>query len=384
MGKGGLGKGRGKGESDNFGGSSPPTSPRTPPPKRQSTQESSGVCALPVCGGWCMPTENPDESCFRHFSNEWTIPAQPCFYACMPILEQNKCCFCIGGFGFQIPDGARKGLMCCALCLSFLAMILFALTFFGLHCDADGIKSWYWIKGSGEIGGASITYYMTIFGRFVETSSSDISSYVNGGSEERTQWFPSDHFESESGGYTFDGDDACLFGNPKTVLTCQNCRGYLSNAFYLSIMAMLGQIGAMLANCQRFTPYGDVNCQKCFGLISSIMTMLTAISAYLQFQGCYGQLPERMGSDIAFPPAPEDSTSATSQVTASFTWESSIWMTLVLIGGILKIIDILVHCLVSTPHGRHETPDPLQVDLPDFLLRFNNANKPAVPYSSRR
>eukprot|EP00397_Hematodinium_sp_SG-2012_P018472 GEMP01018925.1.p1 GENE.GEMP01018925.1~~GEMP01018925.1.p1 ORF type:complete len:217 (+),score=31.25 GEMP01018925.1:166-816(+) len=150
MGKGGLGKGRGKGESDNFGGSSPPTSPRTPPPKRQSTQESSGVCALPVCGGWCMPTENPDESCFRHFSNEWTIPAQPCFYACMPILEQNKCCFCIGGFGFQIPDGARKGLMCCALCLSFLAMILFALTFFGLHCDADGIKSWYWIKGSSR------------------------------------------------------------------------------------------------------------------------------------------------------------------------------------------------------------------------------------------
>jgi hypothetical protein len=46
--------------------------------------DDDGVCwkavnAVPICGGFCARTANPEETCLRRFSNE-TTPPQVCFH----------------------------------------------------------------------------------------------------------------------------------------------------------------------------------------------------------------------------------------------------------------------------------------------------------------
>ena len=37
------------------------------------------INSIPICGGFCAETQNPEETCLRRFSNE-TTPPQPCLF----------------------------------------------------------------------------------------------------------------------------------------------------------------------------------------------------------------------------------------------------------------------------------------------------------------
>ena len=67
------------------------------------------IINIPICGGFCAETENPERSCLKHFSNEMTVP-QPCVvtHGCRLFWEHSRCCISLGGIGTRLsPDFGR-------------------------------------------------------------------------------------------------------------------------------------------------------------------------------------------------------------------------------------------------------------------------------------
>merc|ERR1719199_421345 len=57
------------------------------------------VYRIPICGGWCAPTVNPDPTCYRRISNEWTMIGGGVFMYLAPCIEYNMCCRFVGSRG---------------------------------------------------------------------------------------------------------------------------------------------------------------------------------------------------------------------------------------------------------------------------------------------
>ena len=47
---------------------------------------------IPCCGGFCAPTVSPEESCLKHVSNEYTLPASGVYLKASPVIESNVVC----------------------------------------------------------------------------------------------------------------------------------------------------------------------------------------------------------------------------------------------------------------------------------------------------
>lgn len=392
-------------------------------------------CPMPICGGWCAATENPDESFFRHFSNEWTIPAQACFFACLPCLETNKFCQIVGHFAFQVSTGVRKAIFSVGLILSLIVMVIFFLTFMGLLTSEGGIRTFHWFKGTwivpntGTENPTTVTMYFGINGRITEITnvSPELHTKIDaeiltakrgekiqvGGTQKGSdtplkarvigQYTKGDPFASETqevkdarwnesiidtseetGGkfkhtFVYNTSEFCPVGELTANKACYENEGHTKfvTIFMLCILAFVAQITAAMANCQRWTEFGDVNCQKFWAFLSAVIVCTSAFSIYFTAVSIANiDIPSQLN--------PIGLATAEPVATEQGVRELSIWMTLILVAAIIKILDVIIHCLVATPPGRHHKPDERNpyVDLPDYLLRFQDCEHPAIPYSA--
>lgn len=386
-------------------------------------------CPMPICGGWCAATENPDESFFRHFSNEWTIPAQACFFACLPCLETNKFCQIVGHFAFQVSTGVRKAIFSFGLILSLIVMVIFFLTFMGLLTSEGGIRTFHWFKGTWKTPEGNddftVTMYFGVSGRITEfTNVSEaihtkilkeiekakngedlaiggtklarvVGVYTKGDPDagetkevRQARWSESIIDTSEPDGtgnfkhtFVYNTSEFCPVGGLITNKACYNHEGdqMFMTIFFLCILAFVAQITAAMANCQRWTEFGDVNCQKFWAFLSAIIVCTSAFSIYFTAVNM-----SQIHISNQLNPIGLTSNTNAAVTTKPGVVELSIWMFLILVAAIIKILDIIIHCLVATPPGRHHKADEKNpyVDLPDYLLRFQDCEHPAIPYSA--
>lgn len=256
-----------------------------------------------------------------------------------------------------------------------------------------------------EGGNMKITYYMVPWGRVAEFEFQNLSvemiNYIKDAMQKQIEIEANSNREEKARNYVSEDVDppdweatdklvfaawagqTCIVSGPVTGW-CEIGDEKLQLFFWLCMLGMLAQLTAAMADCQRWTEYGDFNCQKFNGFISAILSCLSAFGAYATFMSLVNRLNNKAeNKHHAFIPI----------ASTSYGWE--IWSgepeveytfiaTLILISGFLKIPDILAHCLISTPKGRHHKPDdmnPVQ-DLVDYLLRYRDANEPELPYSA--
>jgi len=513
-------KGRGKGNLEdpdsNFNG-----------PKRQDSRDSdveppaSLSCPLPVCGAWFCPNENPDETCWRRFSSELSVPCQPCLMACLPWCEQNKFCMVVGSFAVGVPVLIRKIIFFIAMITSLGAMICFFMGFLGFASSDSGIKSFHftkwvgtqeygplkenalqdkflfnqvhqhlyfqrladipavtkkveglrpeydekcWTKSIEECNGNSciksakagrsgkefcysktgwpaqytgtfkVEYYRSAFYQLLilkldknnpgqnlirETIRTWLEYerekkegeklVIPGGTEEQRKKIMEDYFKN----YNLDiksihnevirftkmnPDEQGKWDNPKEISFNYGWNNRLTGGFgdgscdetplifwVLCFLGFIGQITSALADCQRWTEYGDINCQKFCGFISAILACMSAFGAYTMMTGYVGNNDNLLGlgSQLSLIGSPIYGSKPYAHADDKGKTIGP-YVILLLIAGILKIPDMIIHCIIATPKGRHSHPhkeNPV-IDLIDYLLRYRDADDPDLPYSA--
>lgn len=171
--------------------------------------------------------------------------------------------------------------------------------------------------------------------------------------------------------------DTCIAGAHMWTFLCGD-DWILELVLILCLIGFLCQLSASLSNCQRWTEYGDINCQKFSGWFSAVMVCASAWSAW----GIWGHYVEQIKGEMTIPMAGAAYTELT---VGEWVITNSLLYTFLLVIGCIKIYDILVHCLVATPVGRHtkwnEGNKPEEMD--EYMLRFQDANIGALPYSAR-
>lgn len=395
------GKGAGRGRPEPKRDSEKSDADEPPPPQVMN-------CPIPLCGGWCAPTENPEEGCWRHFSNENTVPAQACFFACLPCIETNKFCQIVGHFAFQVGTGVRKCIFSLALVFTLAVLVMFIIPVFGVISSEGAIRTFHWYKGTTKIhptgGGAAfqISTYIAAFGTVVDFDGTSraqrraikaafddagTTSYVIGENNLRENAFDPKYVDQNLDAnnakvtFVYYSSDFCATGDFDGNHSCNQKEKVEDNITIvcLLVLAFLAQFTAAMANCQRFTEFGDVNCQKFWGFLSAILVCLSAFSIYTIAQNTLDHLP----TDTLHPLGHQAYAEA-NPVTDAPKWEISWPIYLIFVAGFIKLIDIIIHCLIATPPGRHYKPDENNpyIDLPDYMLKFQNPNHAAIPYSA--
>jgi len=421
-------RGKGSGRGGRVGPGETEEGTAMPPRRRSSVKsdKSKKKCniPLPICGAWCMPTENPDESCFRHFSNEMTVPVAGCMFACLPCLEKNKFCQITGKMAFQVGQGVRKIIFTVGMILSFVIMVFMLLGVLSILPSEGNVRTFHWIKattvvkpkasfdaaeftkmqltkpGTAAPAAFTIDVYMSPHARVVDFIGVDADekqlikrAFQNALLDTDLTGKPDPDFKLEevevtgldtagAGNISFAyyTSEFCPLDKFETSNICYSADATndFSFLFMMVTMVFFLQLSAAGASCQRFTEFGDVNCQKFWGFLAALLTCLSAFSTYFMIQSLIDKMPKTLNPIAAFNYAEPG------LHTEPVTYESTIWVTLIYVGAYIKIADVLIHCLIATPPGRHATPKESNpyVDLPDYMLRFQDADHPAIPYSA--
>ena len=87
------------------------------------------VYRIPLCGGFCAPTESPETTALRTFGNEFTVPGAACCesYTCRSYLEHSTLCVRVGGLGVRSFASSRwrSRTMLCSFWLQLASTILY-------------------------------------------------------------------------------------------------------------------------------------------------------------------------------------------------------------------------------------------------------------------
>ena len=100
-----------------------------------------GLRMVPICGGWCDETVNPEVTPLRQFSNEKTVP-RPCLWdaKCRAITESSACCRTSGRIGFAWAAFHRAPVMLVASAFSTAAWICILLSVLGLSTTCAAVS----------------------------------------------------------------------------------------------------------------------------------------------------------------------------------------------------------------------------------------------------
>lgn len=295
---------------------------------------------IPICGGFCAPTENPDETCFRHISNEYTLPAGPIFFSRRSWCETCRCCQAFGRVGLPVEDRVRKIAMMCGMTGNLIMLVFCFVACLGATTSGSMLKSTYWATGfaKGEHG-FELTSYLGVSMRYDEVT-------CPGGTEH-----PGCVEFWQEQGYILEGDiltaemvwtdeSICALTNissqnvtgerEQVLEACEQCAG-VGYAVPTLVLGVFAQIPTAATNCQRSTVFGDVNCQATMGFVSNFVTFALGISSLSSWYGaCYVEMPTTVsGFDVE--------------------WSLGGGFVLLVIATFFKIVDGLLHFSVSTP-----------------------------------
>jgi len=321
---------------------------------------------IPFCGGFCAPTVSPEPTCFKHVSNEYTIPAGPCYMKCPGVIESNLCCIACGKIGPSSADRNRKSIQMCGFFLNFVALILTIVALIGFSSDVDTLRSVSWVTGEATALHGKIDLYVGVVMRYDRV---DCSSWSSTSDCEFAMSSLGLLRQAESiftRKMKWDDDAACTgknaHGNEQSLLSmaerarvsalCQDCKDntYSLTTLVLAVVTYLPTIGT---NLQRTTRFGDVNCQKTMGVVSNIFGFITSFSSLMSFHSaCYANLPSEL---------------ETSHGTFPIDWSLGPGWICLCIAVCIKILDGCVHLIVPTPSQRWVKPDKNMTDVIDYL-----------------
>lgn len=169
----------------------------------------------------------------------------------------------------------------------------------------------------------------------------------------------SSYFETANYGLVHVAEDS----TPNTCTTCSAARTTILRLVYSSAIAQIFQITTDL---QRTTRYGDMNCQKCFGLSTSIYGLIAGWVSLVKFRVGCGLAPRfRLPWRQTFP---IDVVQNKTGLEGSIDMEVQVGPAYVclFLTVIFKLFDVLAHLLVPTPENKQE-PVTRGVSLADYM-----------------
>lgn len=325
---------------------------------------------IPICGGFCAPTESPERSWLRHFSNEYTVPASGVFMKLSGCLETNRCCRRCGRTGNQWGRDHRRGVMLTAFTVSFVAWLLTIYGAGAVSMNRNILKRCSWVYGSlwhhptgtrldvaiglkGRIDTIDCRQSATPYMCQEALNHTRFEEIEQGVWERVIRWSESTSCMSEAklkrkvksiweflGSDSFDGK------------VCHLCRDTASASVGFVIMGVITQIPQMTTDLQRATRFGDVNCQASMGAITSFFgTYSTLASLYTFSQFCWKSFPAKAQWLLPY----------------SYSWKPGPALICLVIATLLKLWDAFSHVLVPTPRARQVKPTP-GLDLVQYMM----------------
>lgn len=320
------------------------------------------VYRIPICGGFCAPTQNPDTTCLKHVSNEFTAPGGPMLFKKKDYIETSRCCRFFGRFGVGCVAPYRGHIMMFGMCGNLVMLVFCFVAFLGTTTSTSMIKRAYWAKGvtSNQAMG-TVTTFLGVNMRYDEVDCTEANDEVACQNNWKAQ-----NYVLEDGLMTramsWSDEELCnvpadvssqsqaqleeLQGVATACESCASCDSYSTGMLFLNIIT---QFPTAATNCQRSTVYGDINCQATMGFVSNVVGFF---SGMLSLQGwgsvCYKDSPKTMfGEDIE--------------------WNIGIGFVFLLLATIFKTVDAMLHCVVPTPERTAEEVKTC-TELHDYLI----------------
>ena len=222
-----------------------------------------GACItkIPICGGFCAKTDNPETGCLRHVSNEVTLP-QPFLYphVCRAVVEHSACCRCFGRVGCLAAERLRAPVMITAFICSLLAGLLMMLSALAMSKSESALERWAWVSASLEGPLGKVEIHVGISAILVQNNS-----------------FPAQVLSWD------DADCGYFAGAAAYKEACLSCKDVSTGTASFIVISLLTQIVQITTDLQRSTPFGDVNCQKMMGFATSMLGMFSGLIALTTF-----------------------------------------------------------------------------------------------------
>mmetsp|Transcript_5540 Transcript_5540/g.15904 ORF Transcript_5540/g.15904 Transcript_5540/m.15904 type:complete len:346 (-) Transcript_5540:90-1127(-) len=319
---------------------------------------------IPVVGGFCAPTESTDTSCYRHVSNEYTLPASDLFPQIGCCVESSFCCRKFGEIGLDVLTPFRKPIFCVLLLCNFASLVLGIVAALVISSSYSTLKVGHWTSGDVEwptFDGAGDRINLHIFWgtntQFIEVNCADFSDQTSCQAAMASSGFT----EEDDGIYALGLDweeNACgssglavsgLRFSDIMETACEECKDSQFAVFGI-IVSIIVQVPTMATDCQRSTEFGDVNCQKFLGVASNVFSLLANIASILTYRSaCYSDL--------------EDSYEYAGE-TYKMDWYLGAGWRCLMVTMIVKVIDATGHLLIKTPSSRSR---PMTGTLVEYL-----------------
>lgn len=325
---------------------------------------------MTYCCGCFTPTLNPEPTCLRRFSNEHTAPAGPVYMKLAPFIEHSSFCIACGKAGCIAADRRRTLLAVIASVVTVLAWALTIYSCVGVSNNSRWIKTAHWSKGHSENGVFKTALQRQkadghlVGGVDVHFKDLDIFAGPSGRlvvvACEREMHFRS---ECESpltklgfahvgpGKYELlttwadaEGSDACEDEE------CQVCRRSALPSVCLIIVSVMTGWPMLLADLQRSTRFGDLNCQAATGVFIALTSILSGLASLLTFGSfCSNAMPATIYGMAA-------------------EWHLGPGVLAMFIACFLKFGDMLFHLLLPTPSERWQQPSgPAAEDIAEYM-----------------
>jgi len=322
---------------------------------------------IPCCGGFCAPTKNPDHTCFRHVSNEYTVPLAGRFHKLLCLLETNFFCRTCGRTGLAWGDRYRKHIGVFLAALNGFALVMGLVAALGMTTMNGLLKQTYWVHGSFKIASVPDAAIGSVFPNKGAAADATIGVpfdvYIGVNMRLNvmdcrkslnvslcSEWLEqAEYIKDEVGMHElrilWNDEDACQRGvgllseeRLQGQKLCRDCRDAQFANFAL-VMGVVTQFPTLLTNLQRSTRFGDVNCQATMGVLTNIWGfIMTMLSVLLFKQACHGRLPETVGG-----------------VRVDWKLGGGFWC--LVFATLVKVPDGIGHFLIPTPTQRWKTPD---------------------------
>eukprot|EP00931_Biecheleriopsis_adriatica_P061247 TRINITY_DN36818_c0_g1_i1.p1 TRINITY_DN36818_c0_g1~~TRINITY_DN36818_c0_g1_i1.p1 ORF type:complete len:381 (+),score=49.12 TRINITY_DN36818_c0_g1_i1:55-1143(+) len=331
---------------------------------------------IPICGGFCAPTQSPEKTWLRHFSNEFTLPLAAVFMKCHSCLETCACCRRCGATGTRCGKKNRRPLMITSFWVSFTGWLLNFYAAGALFMSPGLLKATAWAHGEliiqNNISGSS---WVGLHGRVDE-----VDCAISPDTDECHKFMSRSPLMQHMGSgvyqraVRYDNTRACLrnvllvspdFEAAHPVFTedlanasgamCESCKKSATSTVSFVIMGMITQIPQMTTDLQRSTRFGDVNCQATMGCATSFWGTYSGISSLMSFSySCWRKFPKVLPGVLK---------------SAKFHWSMGPGYYCMLIATILKIWDAFAHLSVATPSVRHTKQKAYSDDLYDYMIQ---------------
>lgn len=311
------------------------------------------VYRFPILGGFCAPTESTDKSCFRHVSNEYTLPSSDVLFPKIGCcVESSCCCRKFGEIGLDALTHCRKPIFSVLILCNFASLVLGIVAALVVSSSYSTLKRGHWTSGDLEwptYDGDRVNLHV-FWGtntRFIEYNCADFSNQTQCQANMDAAGFT----EEDDGIYALGLDweeDGCGSNDIGLNISgarfseimetaCEECKDSQFAVFGI-IVSIIGQLPTMATDCQRSTEFGDVNCQKFMGVASNVVTLLANIASILSYRSaCYSDL--------------EDSYEYQGE-TYKMDWYLGAGWRCLIVTMIVKIIDATGHLLIKTPSSR--------------------------------